>query len=144
MAKRREAWYILWIMVTVFWTLLAGANVSAEPGLASPSSGCEALAQGPQGALKDKGWDEKVLATTVLEPESLRAIIGSVDTPGTAGGVAVIGEKAYVADGLWGLQVVDVSDPRDPTIIGSVDTPGTAGGVAVIGEKAYVADGLWG
>ncbi|MDY6954769.1 MAG: dockerin type I domain-containing protein, partial [Thermodesulfobacteriota bacterium] len=67
-------------------------------------------------------------------------IIGSVDTPGTASGVAVIGEKAYVADGLWGLQVIDVSDPRDPTIIGFVDTPGTASGVAVIGEKAYVAD----
>jgi len=100
MAKRREAWYTTWIMVTVFWTLLAGANVAAEPGLASPFSGCEALAQGPQGTLKGKGWDEKVLASTVLEPESVRAIMNSVDTPGTAGGVAVIGEKAYVADGL--------------------------------------------
>ena len=69
------------------------------------------------------------------------AIIGAKDTPGSAIGVAVIGQTAYVADGEAGLQVIDVSDPQNPAIVGSVDTPGSARGVVVIDQIAYVADG---
>ncbi len=36
-------------------------------------------------------------------------ILGSVDTPGSALGVAVSGAVAYVADAASGLQVIDVS-----------------------------------
>ncbi len=68
-------------------------------------------------------------------------IIGSVGTPGFfAQGVAVSGTMAYVADGLSGLLVIDVSNPAAPVILGSVVTPGTARGVAVSGTVAYVAD----
>ena len=66
-------------------------------------------------------------------------IVGSVDTPGDARGVAVVGSYAYVADGA--------RSPGDrhhesgkPGIVGSVDTPGVACGVAVVGSYAYVAD----
>jgi len=58
--------------------------------------------------------------------------------------VAVAGSYAYVADGNWGLQVIDISDPASPTIAGDVYTPGYASGVAVAGSYAYVADGNWG
>ncbi len=68
------------------------------------------------------------------------SIIGSVDTPGFAVGVAVSGALAYVADVDSGLQVIDVSDPGSPVILGSVDTPSSARGVAVSGAVAYVAD----
>ena len=68
-------------------------------------------------------------------------IIGSIDTPGYANGVAVSGTTVYVADGYSGLQIIDVKDPANPQIIGSVDTPGKALGVAVSGTTAYVADG---
>ena len=61
-------------------------------------------------------------------------LVGSVDTPGSAGGVAVAGTHAYVADGPSGLQVVDISNPASPAIVGSVDTPGRAIGVAVLGH----------
>jgi len=37
-------------------------------------------------------------------------LVGSVDTPGAALGVAVAGTHAYVADGGSGLQVVDISN----------------------------------
>ena len=80
------------------------------------------------------------------EPE----IVGSVDTPGDAKDVHVSGSHAYVADnmadGSYGLQVIDVSDPANPVIAGSVDTPGAGhgpkGGVHVSGSNAYVADWL--
>ncbi|GEP42064.1 carboxypeptidase regulatory-like domain-containing protein [Brevifollis gellanilyticus] len=67
-----------------------------------------------------------------------------VDIPGFANAVAVQGSYAYVAAGASGLQVVDVSDPRNPVIVGSLDTPGNANDVRVSGNLAYVADGTAG
>ena len=67
-------------------------------------------------------------------------IVGSVETPGTAIGVAVREGLAYVADYRSGLQVIDVTDPASPQIVGGVDTPGGAANVAVSGTHAYVAD----
>ncbi len=52
-------------------------------------------------------------------------ILGSVNTPDFARGVAVSGAVAYVADGEFGLQVIDVSScelcPADLDGSGSVD-----------------------
>jgi hypothetical protein len=45
-----------------------------------------------------------------------------------------------VADSYAGLQVIDISDPTNPTIIGTVDTPGFANSVFISGNNAYVAD----
>ncbi|MEZ6121778.1 MAG: Calx-beta domain-containing protein [Planctomycetaceae bacterium] len=67
--------------------------------------------------------------------------VGFLDTSGLAYGVQVIGSTAYVADGLSGLRVLDVSDPASITELGIFDTPGQAYGVQVIGSTAYVADG---
>ena len=38
-------------------------------------------------------------------------------------GVAVVGGYAYIADDWYGLRVVDVSTPADPTEVGFYDTP---------------------
>ena len=50
------------------------------------------------------------------------------------------GTTAYVADDDTGLQVIDVSDPANPTRLGGYDTSGSARGVAVAGNRVYVAD----
>ncbi len=68
--------------------------------------------------------------------------VGSVDTPGSAYGVAVGGNYAYVADHASGLQVIDITNPDSPQIVGSVDTPSLARGVAISGTHVYIAD--WG
>lgn len=47
---------------------------------------------------------------------------------------------AYVADGSYGLQLIDFSTPSAPTRIGGYNTFGTALSVAVSGNYAYVAD----
>ena len=49
-----------------------------------------------------------------LELFSLPTLAGSYDTPGTANGVYVSGDHAFVADGASGLVVVDISDPMSP------------------------------
>jgi hypothetical protein len=80
--------------------------------------------------------------TSPTSPE----IVGSVDTPGGAKGVAVAGTHAYVADGpippelRSRLQVIDISDPTAPQIVGSVDTRYAINDVAVAGTHAYIAD----
>ncbi|MBI4651111.1 S8 family serine peptidase [Candidatus Desantisbacteria bacterium] len=67
--------------------------------------------------------------------------INDLDTPGFTFGVYVSGNYAYVADGISGLQIIDISDPNNLNIVGSVDTPGIADKVCVSGNYAYIADG---
>ncbi|MBI5869378.1 MAG: hypothetical protein HZB44_00225 [Actinobacteria bacterium] len=55
--------------------------------------------------------------------------------------VAVSGGYAYVAEGVSGLTIVDISNTDAPGIVGGYNTPGTAGAVAVVQQYAYVADG---
>ena len=71
-------------------------------------------------------------------------IVGSEDTPGSAGGIAVNGAEVYVADDIIGLIIFDVSDPSSPVAVGIENTPGLARDVTVSGTLAYVADELLG
>jgi hypothetical protein len=72
------------------------------------------------------------------------SLTGSYDTPGLAWSAAVEGDVVLVADNTTGLQVLDISNPADPTQIGDYDTPGMAYDVAAAGDLAFVADGGWG
>ena len=57
---------------------------------------------------------------SILVPGRLVAVdlelirVGGYDTSGSALGVALSGNYAYVADGGAGLQVIDVSNPANP------------------------------
>jgi len=53
--------------------------------------------------------------------------------------VQLVGSLAYVADGLEGLQIIDVSTPSAPALVGACDLPGSARDVDVVGSLAYVA-----
>ncbi len=72
--------------------------------------------------------------------------IGSLETAGNTMGVALSedGTMAYVADGLNGLVVVDISDPAHPTKLGTYDTVGFTVDVTLSsdGTKAYISDGF--
>jgi Tol biopolymer transport system component len=69
------------------------------------------------------------------------AALSTVSIPGYANNVEVLGNYAYVAAGVTGLQVVDVSDRRNPRVVGALDTNGNADDVRLVGDFAYVADG---
>jgi len=70
--------------------------------------------------------------------------LGAIATPGTAIDVEVVGHLAYVADGEFGLRVIDVSNPVSPINVGALDTPGSARNVTLVGDLAYVADRISG
>ena len=55
-------------------------------------------------------------------------------------GVSVVGGIAYVAANVAGLQLINVSNPTNPSLLGSFNTAGNAYGVSVVGSIAYVAD----
>ncbi|MBD2443154.1 DUF4347 domain-containing protein [Dolichospermum sp. FACHB-1091] len=67
-------------------------------------------------------------------------LVGNYNTSGSAWGVQVVGNYAYVGDGYSGLQIIDISNPTTPTLKGNYNTSGNAYGVQVVGNYAYVAD----
>ena len=81
-----------------------------------------------------------------LLPVEAGALInaGSLDTPGEASDVAVVGDLVYIADGEAGLRIADVSIAQRPTDLGFLDTPGTANDVELADGRAYIADGVGG
>ncbi len=64
-----------------------------------------------------------------------------VAIPGFANSVDISGNRAYVAAGAAGLQVVAVDNKLAPQVIAAAATPGNADDVRVVGTLAYVADG---
>ncbi len=56
--------------------------------------------------------------------------------------LVVRGNYAYVADGQYGLKVLQLTDPANPVLVGSYSTAGSARGIDVEGDYAYVADAV--
>jgi hypothetical protein len=129
--------------ITIFAVFLLAFTTSpalAELTLESVYPNQGVLGQDLAVTLKGTGFDENTRVSMTLDVVNKKAIIGSVDTPGIAMGVTVVGSTAYVADGS-SLQVINISSPESPQIIGSVDTPGYAEAVTVVSNTAYVAVG---
>jgi len=68
-------------------------------------------------------------------------LLGSLELPRAAGGIAVSGDFAYVAVESAGLIVVKITDPAAPVRWGAYNTSGSAYDVVLVGNLAYVADG---
>ncbi|MFM5888121.1 MAG: hypothetical protein ACKOQS_07495, partial [Dolichospermum sp.] len=46
-------------------------------------------------------------------------LVGSYDTPGVSINVKILGNFAYVADEISGLQIIDISNPSSPVLKGN-------------------------
>jgi hypothetical protein len=68
------------------------------------------------------------------------SFVSFLPIPGFPNSVDLAGNYAYVAAGLTGLWVVDISDLANPVIAGSINTPDRANAVKIAGTVAYVAD----
>lgn len=67
-------------------------------------------------------------------------LLASIDTPGFAENVVVSGSRAYVADGFFGVAVIDLADPSRPVLENSLETPGYAYSLEREGELIFLAD----
>lgn len=91
--------------------------------------------------VSNSGFTATATATVIaFSPTSLSFI----SVPGFANDVAVNGNYAYIASGSAGLQVVDVTDRRNPSIAAALSLPGNANDVKLLGTVAYVAAGSTG
>jgi hypothetical protein len=66
--------------------------------------------------------------------------VGSYITPGSAYDVYISDNYAYVANIDSSLQIINVTDPANPTLAGSCELQDAAMGVFVSGNYAYVAN----
>jgi Ca2+-binding RTX toxin-like protein len=73
--------------------------------------------------------------------ETVVTVKGTYALPDDAYDLQVVDNIVYVANGNSGLQIIDVSDPTNPTFKGHYDTSGTAVDVWIENNYAYVADG---
>ena len=83
--------------------------------------------------------DDAGLQIIDLTNPTAPAAAGSLGGLGTAMGVNVEGNYAYVTtydSGQFYLRVIDVSDPTDPVQVGSLPTPGYSWNVDVVGQYA--------
>jgi hypothetical protein len=67
-------------------------------------------------------------------------LVGSIETQGSANGVALSGGNAYVADGFAGLLTLDLTVPSRPIVVSRVEGGGTAVDVSVEGVWAIVLE----
>ena len=78
----------------------------------------------------------------------IKEIVGVVDTPGWAVGVAVSDSYAYVADWKEGIQVIDIKNPQQPELISSLKIEGehemaqTAFSIFVNNHVGYIVNGI--
>ncbi|HUT79829.1 MAG TPA: GGIII-like transmembrane region-containing protein [Candidatus Bathyarchaeia archaeon] len=77
----------------------------------------------------------------ITDPDSMIAITHDWDTTDLVLGLDVIGHLAYLATGVEGLFILNISSTKHPVEIGFLNTPGNATDVLVDGRFAYLVDG---
>jgi hypothetical protein len=70
--------------------------------------------------------------------------VGSCDTPGWALNVAVLDSYAYVADSACGIQIINISDPAEPSLEGNIPSQDASYGIFALANYIYVCDGTAG
>ncbi len=82
-----------------------------------------------------------LFSSTYASAQSCPSLVGSYNTPDTALDVAVSGNYAFVADGIIGFLIIDISVPKNPTLTGfcKLSIPNAWDvAIAVSGNYAFV------
>lgn len=78
----------------------------------------------------------------IYSQEVVSPFTGIADIGGEMGVSSVVANGiAYVACGLAGIKIIDLSSPTNPVVLATFDTPGTALSVKLSNGYAFVADG---
>ncbi len=68
----------------------------------------------------------------------------SLKTPGVVQKIVILDTIAYIADGVGGLRIIDISNINAIHELGSYNTSGYTNSVSILGDYAYLADGRGG
>ena len=84
-------------------------------------------------------WDTGT--ETLHLPPFTPSIIGTNNTVVDAWELEIVGDLAFIADGISGLRIMDITDPTSPVQLGVIDTPVSVHDLCVDGDLVYLADG---
>ncbi len=93
----------------------------------------------------DMAWttaDVDTVAGEIRMFPHVDSVRGTASAAGTGFRVVVDDAHAFVSDFGFGLRIMDISDPDNPTLVGNFATGGWALGVDVDGDIAYVTSNL--
>ncbi len=86
-------------------------------------------------------YSTSVYTSAGFFPSVSDPFFGSLDTPGQARNIVLSGNWAYIADYNEGLQIIDISDPGNPSLVKTWETDSYTYDVELSGNYAYLADG---
>jgi hypothetical protein len=116
---------------------------SVEPGVAPTPSGLAFVYEDVEVAGHHAFIADWLYGLRVYDVRSASAptLVGSLQTGGAPSGLAIAGDRAYIAEGTDGgmLRIIDISNPSAPVQLGQAETS-KAMAVEVRGTIAYVAD----
>ncbi|MBT7617379.1 MAG: T9SS type A sorting domain-containing protein [Calditrichaeota bacterium] len=87
--------------------------------------------------------DEGLVSFDVSNPQDINAIRNSrvrYDTQGYVWDVKISDGLAYIADGEFGMRIINIEDPQNPEEIGFYDTPGNCSDISIEGGFAYLIE----
>ncbi|MGY5873295.1 MAG: hypothetical protein RTV72_13680 [Candidatus Thorarchaeota archaeon] len=85
-------------------------------------------------------YDYVRVANLTVPTNPVHVPFGYYDHLATMFGLCVSGNYIYVANGLYGLNILNATEPTHMHQLGICDTPGEAREVEVVGNYAYVVD----
>ncbi len=87
------------------------------------------------------GVGPRLVVLDITDKENPTFVGQSPLLPDIVRGIAVVGNYAFVADGLGGLQIINVSNRERPSLVGSCTEVGDARDVTIdeVSSRAYVA-----
>ena len=109
MYLKRKIYVTCKIMPILLWIIFMPASGFAELRVDSVSPVLGTAGQDLEVTLTGEGFNKNTRVSMSPDVGNKKDIIGAVDTPSIAYGLAVSDDKAYVADGESGLQIIDIS-----------------------------------
>jgi len=81
--------------------------------------------------------DQSVRVIDVTNPTSISSIT-SYAISGNCRGLTIEGDYLYCTNGVYGLLVLDITDPENPVFGGSVGVPGFVNHLAIQGDRVFI------
>lgn len=117
----------------------SGASASAPRVEYVTSLGGSMTSLAVSGAIAYTGQGGTLATYDISDPAAI-VPLSRIRLPALVERIQLVHPFVYVADGVGGLQIIDVLDPRSPVLVGSLSTIGVFHDLAVVGETVYVAE----
>ncbi len=129
------------ILLTIFCITARAQNILQNVSLVGHWTNGPSKAVAVSGNYAYIGNQDFMEILNISSPTSTPVLVGKISLGNPANGIIVSGNYAFAATGNGGLQILDISNPSNPTRVSSFsDFLYTLQSVSVSGNYAYVCD----